>query len=199
MKLEDVLWTTVLWVCVIFFAFAAGVRAGEWEKEAEEPVKYTLVISEAEPVMAEVVVPTTETAQEPQLDLCEDTYLRDDIPMSYELQAMLYGACLEADVDFELALAVIEQETNFRNVKGDSGRAYGFFQIWPTWHADRMAELGVTNLMDPESNFRVGCNFLGECIEKYGLEKGLGYYNSGKAQVTSYSRSVMEKMEKYYG
>jgi len=200
MKLEDVLWTTVMWVVVIFFAFAAGVKAGEWEKEdAEEPVEYTLVISEPQTQMAAMPIPATETAQEPQLDLCEDTYLRDDIPLSHEMQALLYGACKEFGIDYPLALAVIEQETNFRNVKGDSGQAYGFFQIWPRWHGERMDEIGVTDLMDPEGNFRVGCSFLSECIEKYGLEKGLGYYNSGKAQVTKYSREVMEKMEKYYG
>ena len=199
MKLCDVLWTTVLWVCVLFFAFAAGVRAGEWEKEeAEEPVEYTLVISEAEPVMSEMVVPTTETVQEPQLDLCEDTYLRDDIPLSYELQALLYGACKEFGIDYPLALAVIEQETNFKNIMGDGGKAYGYFQVWPKWHKDRMAQLGVSDLMDPEGNFRVALHFMRENLDRYGsLEDALSFYNTGAPGQTKYSREVMERMQKY--
>ena len=196
-KLQNVLWTTVLWVCVIFFAFAAGVRAGEWEKEAEqEPLEYTLVISE--PVtMASMPIPATETAQAGELPLCEDTFIRDDIPLNHELQALLYGACKEFEIDFELALAMIEQETNFKNIMGDGGNAYGYFQVWIKWHKNRMVELGVTDLMDPESNFRVAMHYMRENLDKYGnLEDALSVYNTGGPGKTAYSRSVMEK---YYG
>ena len=192
-KLRDALWSCVILVCLLFFAFAAGVACMEREEakpEAERSV-------EAVETAAVMPVPAAEEPQERQLGLCEDTYLRDDIPLSYELQAMLYGACLEFEVPYELALAVIEQETNFRNVTGDDGASEGYMQVQQRFHKDRMDELGVTDLMDPEGNFRVGCSFLSECIEKYGLEKGLGYYNSGKAQVTKYSRDVMERMQKY--
>lgn len=207
MRLDEFLWLAAIWICVIFFAFAAGVWYDENVLHKEEDPKpvpaveeiQPTIIEQVEPVMAAMPIPATETAQAGLDPMVEETYLRDDIPLSCELQAMLYGACLEMGVEYELALAVIEQETDFRNVQGDGGKAYGYFQVWPKWHSDRMTELGVTDLMDPESNFRVGCSFLSECIEKYGLEKGLGYYNGGKARETSYSREVLEKMEKYYG
>ena len=206
MRLDEFLWLASIWICVIFFAFAAGVWYDEnvLHKEEEEPEPMPVVeeiqptvIEPVEPMMAAMPIPATEAAPAGQEPVVEETYLRDDIPLSYELQAMLYGACQEMGVEYELALAVVEKETNFRNVQGDGGKAYGYFQIWPKWHGDRMAELGVTDLMDAESNFRVGCHFLSECIEKYGLEKGLGYYNSGKARETSYSRDVMERMQNY--
>ena len=205
MRLDEFLWLASIWICVIFFAFAAGVWYDEnvLQKEEEpEPVPVVeeiqpTVIEQVEPVMAAMPIPATEAAPAGQEPVEERTYLRDDIPLSYELQAMLYGACQEMGVEYELALAVVEKETNFRNVQGDGGKAYGYFQIWPKWHGDRMDELGVTDLMDAESNFRVGCHFLSECIEKYGLEKGLGYYNSGNARETSYSRDVMERMQNY--
>lgn len=192
-KLRDALWSCVILVCLLFFAFAAGVACTEREEAAPEAGRSVEAVGTA----AVMPVPAAQEPQERQLGPCEDTYLREDIPLSYELQAMLYGACLEFEVPYELALAVIEQETNFRNVTGDDGASEGYMQVQQRFHKDRMDELGVTDLMDPEGNFRVGCSFLSECIEKYGLEKGLGYYNSGKAQVTRYSREVMERMQKY--
>ena len=99
-------------------------------------------------------------------------------------------------MEYELALAVIEQETGFRNLMGDGGESAGYMQVQEKWHRERMALLGGDDLTDPEGNFRVGCHFLRECIDKYGVERGLGYYNSGKAVVTGYSRSVLERMER---
>lgn len=192
-KLRDALWSCVILVCLLFFAFAAGVACTEREEAAPEAGRSVEAVETA----AVMPVPAAQEPQDRQLGPCEDTYLREDIPMSYELQAMLYGACLEFEVPYELALAVIEQETNFRNVTGDDGASEGYMQVQQRFHKDRMDELGVTDLMDPDGNFRVGCSFLSDCIEKYGLEKGLGYYNSGKAQVTRYSREVMERMQKY--
>ena len=196
--LQRVLWYIVMWVAVIFFAFAAGVKAAEWEDEPEqETLEYTLVISEPQVQMAAMPIPATQAAQEPQLDVCEETYLRDDIPLSYELQALLYGACLEFEIDFDLALAVIEQETNFRNVAGDSGDSQGYMQIQRKWWKGLMAEIGAEDLTDPEDNFRTGCAILRQLMDKYGnIEDALSAYNTGRPGQTRYSREVMEK---YYG
>ena len=40
-------------------------------------------------------------------------------------------------------------------------------QIQKKWHWDRMERLGVTDLMGPSGNFRVGCDFLAELYAKY--------------------------------
>ena len=203
-KLRDALWSCVILVCLLFFAFAAGVAC--MEREEAEPEADSSV--EAVETAAVMPVPAAEEPQDRQLGPCEDTYLRDDIPMSYELQAMLYGACLEFEVPYELALAVIEQETNFRNVTGDDGASEGYMQVQQRFHKDRMDELGVTDLMDPESNFRVACHYLRELFDEYGdTHKVLMAYNAGPSgaaklwsegiMTSSYSRSVMERMQKY--
>ena len=203
-KLRDALWSCVILVCLLFFAFAAGVAC--MEREEAEPEADSSV--EAVETAAVMPVPAAEEPQERQLGLCEDTYLREDIPLSYELQAMLYGACLEFEVPYELALAVIEQETNFRNVTGDDGASEGYMQVQQRFHKDRMDELGVTDLMDPESNFRVACHYLRELFDRYGdTHKVLMAYNAGPSgaaklwsegiMTSSYSRSVMERMQKY--
>ena len=203
-KLRDALWSCVILVCLLFFAFAAGVACTEREEAAPEAGRSVEAVETA----AVMQVPAAQEPQERQLGLCEDTYLREDIPMSYELQAMLYGACLEFEVPYELALAVIEQETNFRNVTGDDGASEGYMQVQQRFHKDRMDELGVTDLMDPESNFRVACHYLRELFDRYGdTHKVLMAYNAGPSgaaklwsegiMTSSYSRSVMERMQKY--
>lgn len=203
-KLRDALWSCVILVCLLFFAFAAGVWAVE--REEAEPEADSSV--EAVETAAMMPVPAAEEPQERQLGLCEDTYLREDIPLDYATQMLLYGACLEFEVPYELALAVIEQETNFRNVTGDDGASEGYMQVQQRFHKDRMDELGVTDLMDPESNFRVACHYLRELFDRYGdTHKVLMAYNAGPSgaaklwsegiMTSSYSRSVMERMQKY--
>lgn len=196
--LQRTLWAIVMWIFVIFYAFALGVYATE--KCAEEEAVERVVEDadpyeelEAEERAVDDAAPCEEPA--PVLDVCEDTYLIEGHALDYETQMLLYGACLEMGVDYQLALAVVEQETQYRNLMGDGGESAGYMQVQEKWHRDRMALLGVDNLRDPEGNFRVGCHFLKECIDKYGLEKGLGYYNSGKAAVTDYSREVLGRMQ----
>lgn len=193
MKLEEALWTTVVWVCVLFYAFAAGVACTE-RADKPEPVQEAYI--QSEPLIA--AIPAAEEPQERQLGPCEDTYLREDIPLSYELQAILYSACLEYEIDYSLALAVVEQETNFRNVTGDDGASVGFMQIQDRWWSGLMEEIGARDLTDPEDNFRTGCAILRQLLDKHGnIEDALTAYNRGKPGQSKYSRDVMERMQKY--
>lgn len=201
--LQEFLWCAVMVIGLLFFAFAAGVWYDENVLPKEEIPVLDLeevqmaVIKPAEPVMVAMPIPARSTAPAGLDPMIEDTYLRDDIPLSYELQAMLYGACQEFEIDYDLALAVIEQETNFRNVKGDGGDSAGYMQIQRKWWKGLMAEIGAEDLTDPEDNFRTGCAILRQLIDKYGtVEDALSAYNTGKPGQTRYSREVMEK---YYG
>lgn len=206
-RLQLVLWWSVMMIALVGLAFALGTWAGERlaMEQTPPPVRMDegriatasgLAMTEEGEERDGPSAPAAET--EPLLDpLCEDSYLMPGHPLSLENQMLLYGACLEFQVDYALALAVVEQETGFRNVTGDDGDSVGFMQVQEKWHRERMTLLGVDDLKDPEGNFRVGCHFLRECIDKYGLERGLGYYNSGKAAVTSYSREVLGRMERY--
>lgn len=201
MDLAEALYCVVMCAAMIFFGFAAGVWAGEYEEPQPEAAPVT-VVEVREPVVTTPQTPDGASSPDKGSQdgdavadpMIEDTYLMPEHPLPLELQVKLYGACLEMGVDYELALAVVEQETRFRNLMGDDGESAGYMQVQEKWHKDRMALLGVDDLRDPEGNFRVGCHFLKECIDKYGLEKGLGYYNSGKAAVTDYSREVLGRM-----
>lgn len=205
--LQRALLYTVLWICVIFYAFAGGVWSGEQAAKADKPQAPETACTLEEPAVVTTAAVTTPPApmgatspdkgrqeQAPVPDICEDTYLIEGHALDYETQMLIYGACLEFGVDYQLVLAMMEQETGYRNIIGDGGDSYGYLQVQRKWHEERMAQLGVTDLMDPESNFRVACHFLRECIDKYGLERGLGFYNSGQAVVTDYSREVMGRL-----
>lgn len=129
--------------------------------------------------------------------LVEQGYFRDDVPLTYDEQDFLHTACQESGVPYALALAVIEKETGFQNVVGDDGASCGYMQIQEKWHQERMERLGVTDLMDPFGNFRVGCDFLAELLEKYPVQEALTAYNSGSPGYNEYSYDVMDNYEKW--
>lgn len=206
MDLAEVLYCVVMCAGMLFFGFAAGVWAGENQDPAPEPQTPPVTVVRVEEHRVELVADVGDPSAAPQDDrmagevfcgpdpMIEDTYLMPDHPLPLDKQVLLYGACLEMGVDYRLALAVIEQETGYGNLMGDDGESAGYMQVQEKWHRERMALLGVDDLLDPEGNFRVGCHFLRECIDKYGLERGLGFYNGGVAKVTDYSREVLGRL-----
>lgn len=109
-------------------------------------------------------------------------------------QEWLRAACEEFDVPYALTLGLIEKETVFRNIVGDDGASTGYMQIQQKWHWDRMERLGVTDLLEPNGNFRVGCDFLSELYGKYNdWGVALTVYNMGHDPgfVTDYAKEVM--------
>lgn len=118
-----------------------------------------------------------------------------NVPLDTETQQLLREACEESGIDMSLALAVIWEETDYRNIIGDDGASFGYMQVQKKWHEDRMARLDVTDLMDPASNFRVGCDYLAELLEIYPLANALAFYNSGDPALRPYCERVMDYME----
>ena len=124
----------------------------------------------------------------------ESPYYYPEIPLSREEQDMLSTACEEFGIPYGIALGLIEKETQFHNVIGDDGASTGYMQIQQKWHWDRMDRLGVTDLLDPEGNFRVGCDFLAELYGKYGdWGIALTVYNKGHnpGYVSNYAYEVL--------
>lgn len=124
------------------------------------------------------------------------------VPLSYEEQEALYGACEEFSVDYPLMLALIERETHFKNEVGDGGKSYGYCQIQPRWWSKTAESIGVTDLMDPAGNFRTGCAVLTHLLGVYGcgnLTDALTAYNTGHGGASEYARDVLEKQEKWQG
>ena len=167
-RLADTMTGIVVWICVLFFAFAGGVWCAEQNTEhetKEQPRPVTVTVMEIKVKTAPLPDDGGFSGPDPMV---EDGYLRDDLPLDYETQMLLYGACLEFQVDYDLALAVIEQETGYRNLTGDGGDSAGYMQIQRKWWSGLMDEIGTEDLNQPEDNFRTGCAILRQLIDKYG-------------------------------
>ena len=185
--------TIVVWAVVLVAALFIGKR-----NEDEQPT--TAADVPAEQPAVRLIPQTIDVEAAPM----ERDPVREDIPLDAETQRLLWQACEETGVVYELALAVIWKETNFRNIRGDGGDSYGYMQVQPRWHSERMARYGVTDLMDPYGNFLVGCDYLAELAAKdRGIEWVLHGYNGGpsyandmaKAEKTSqYAKDVLNYM-----
>lgn len=182
--------TVYLLFVVLWAVFVVGILFFDIpdSKSADIP------ITEEDPVVVQVI-PEPDIDGDIEAVSMEYDPVRDDVPLDAETQRLLYEACGETGIRYELALAVIWQETDFRNVIGDGGESYGYMQVQPRWHGKRMEQLGVTDLSDPYGNFLVGCDYLAELVEKHDLTDALTKYNSGKTGDSQYARSVLNYMK----
>ena len=176
-------------------AFADSAESPQETREAA-PME-TLV--EAESVVPAPAIEPEEDFENEKISraLYDSGYFRYDVPLDDETQAFLRAACDESGVPYELALAVVRKESTFQNIIGDSGDSVGYMQIQPRWHKERMERLGVTDLRDPFSNFRVGCDYLAELLERYPLEDALTACNSGSPGNSDYAKDVISYMEDF--
>lgn len=190
----------IIWISVVLFftlfliIVYCSDNTGKSRIDSQEHISY---VEPVELMMSDGDAEEDFENEKIESALYENGYFRSDVPLDGDTQALLHAACEEAGITYELALAVIRQETEFRNVIGDNGDSIGYMQIQPRWHEERMERLGVTDLTDPYSNFRVGCDFLAELLSKYTLEEALTAYNSGKPGKGEYATSVMNYMEEY--
>lgn len=103
------------------------------------------------------------------------------VPLDAELQQHIISVSDAYNIDPVLVMAIIEKESQFDdNAIGDSGNSYGLMQVNAQYHGERMAKLGVTNLLCPYCNVLVGIDYFAECLEKYSdVHKALIMYNAG--------------------
>ena len=100
------------------------------------------------PVCIELPAPEPEPSEE--ISMC--TY-NPAIPLSAELQAVLYEACEENDVPVALALGVIEVESCFL-ADADNGQCYGLMQLNRKYFPDKLSRRAICG---PGSNTWAAC------------------------------------------
>ena len=190
------LWGAILIMVLVSFIMEKFAAVPEVETEVE--VWATMEIDEP-PIQEEAQADQAETmpvleVEEPEVVAFDP--VREDIPLDADTQRLLYRACDEVGVPYELALAVIWRESRFQNIVGDNGDSAGYMQVQPRWHSERMERLGVFDLGDPYGNFLVGCDYLAELIGKdRGIEWALMAYNGGPFYANNMARA--EKVSKY--
>lgn len=89
-------------------------------------------------------------------------------------------------------VAMIEKETNFTNIIGDNGNAFGYLQIWEYWHSNKMEVIGATDLMNPVDNFRTGCYIMSLNLQEHDIYDALSIYNTGSSGYSDYAEVVSE-------
>lgn len=120
-----------------------------------------------------------------------------DIPLSAELQGVLYEACAEHEVPVALALGVIQVESGFQVDAVSPEGCAGLMQLNPRYFKDGLS---------PADNLRTGVEYLGRLLAQYGdTERALMAYNNGPGGArklwdagtyqTDYTRKVMTALE----
>lgn len=187
----------VLWAVLVIWLLANGVRSRAVDLKPAAKAVTVQALQDARPDDGTELGEPDENRKIEDA-LVESGYFRDDIPMDYDTQAFLRSACEESGVEYEVMLGLIDRETGFRNIIGDSGDSIGYCQIQPKWWADLMSELGVKDLMNPLDNFRTGCAILAELMTKHGsLEDALTAYNTGKPGKSEYATDVLHRIAKW--
>ena len=178
-------------VAVIAAIFAAGLIAGRISKAEVAPVGAQK--ADVDPLPVAQVITGAEAAEEavtiqpvPSEDPC-----REDVPLSRELQAVLFRACESNQIPVHIALGLIEVESSFQEDAVSVAGCYGLCQINPKWHPANLS---------PAENIAYGISFLAELRNRHDgdLEAALTAYNVGHDNGTrAYATRVLEAAEKW--
>ena len=87
--------------------------------------------------------------------------------MPYEEQEFLFCLCSGYNIDFCLAMAVIQTESQFDADAVSATNDYGLMQINKMNHDWLTETLGVTDYLDPYQNIRAGMFVLRKLFERY--------------------------------
>lgn len=122
-----------------------------------------------------------------------------------QYQVYVYDICSQYDnVPPELILAMIEKESGGdASITGGHGTYLGLMQINPKYQVDRMEALGVTDLLDAESNIKVGVDFMSKLLEDHNgnVAVALMRYNGDtrayeSGYVSGYAKHIMKRANK---
>lgn len=151
-----------------------------WAAEADKP----------QVEVVEIVPPVDCTPLAAAVDPMQEDPYREDIPLSRELQAVLYEVCGANDVAPCLALGVILAESRF-DPEADNGLCYGYMGLNRNYYPSDLT---------PAENIQAGVIHLAGQIERYGgdIQVALTAYNAGyDTGSRTYARKVLDASEKW--
>jgi len=124
-----------------------------------------------------------------------------DVPLEPTLQYYIADLCDRYEVEPELALAVIGQESNYdSDAIGDDGKSFGLMQVQPAQHPEKMEKLAIDDIMNPYQNVEIGIAILAEHLKTGSTRWALMAYNGGikyanemtyMGRTSDYAESVM--------
>lgn len=175
------------------------------EQKTAEIVKAAAPVCITIPEMAEIITMEHVLAAEtPAVPM----YYCEEVPLTADEQLELFEAARAFDIWYPLAIAMVDVETDFRNIAGDGGVSIGYMQVNKNYHTELMEQVGASDLWEPRDNFRTGLAYLAQQIERFDtIHMALMAYNMGPTGASKvweggiyesqYSRDVIECAERW--
>ena len=175
------------------------------EQKTAEIVKAAAPVCITIPEMAEIITMEHVLAAEtPAVPM----YYCEEVPLTADEQLELFEAAQAFDIWYPLAIAMVDVETDFRNIAGDGGASIGYMQVNKNYHTELMEQVGASDLWEPRDNFRTGLAYLAQQIERFDtIHMALMAYNMGPTGASKvweggtyesqYSRDVIECAERW--
>ena len=161
-------------------------------------VEYVAPFPEEVEELPPVVIVEAEEEREDHLEaekidqaLLEQGYYREDVPLDFTLQDILYTACDANGIPREVVLGLIDVESDFRSDAVSPNGCYGLCQLNPKYFP--------SGLNDAE-NIRTGIAYLGEQLERYDgdLEAALtAYFNGHDNGKRWYAEKVLTRAKEW--
>jgi len=111
-------------------------------------------------------------------------YYIAEIPLDKDLQLYTYNLCQEKQIDYDLVLAVMWNESRFNanalNYNTNGTYDHNIMQINDIMKDYALEKCNVTDLENTKDNILVGTTRLSEMVQKYGESQGLIAYGLGE-------------------
>lgn len=137
-----------------------------------------------------------------------EEYAENGGELPEDILEYISGICREYGIETDIVLAIIEESSGYRP-DAESGAAYGYMQVIPQMHTERIERLGIRGILDPYGNIAVGVDYLAELLKKYdgcyrmaltayrwgasGAEQN--YFRNGKG-TSEYAESVLNRADR---
>ena len=170
-----------------YFAWTAGESGDAQTLEATQQEENVEPQQEAQEPQTETQI---EPEPEPEPDPEPVWPISEEVPLSMELQQVLFDACQEHGVPVPLMLGLIEQESNF-DPEADNGISYGLVQLNRAWWPDNLSY---------SDNLKTGIKYLGECLEKRNgdwLTALMVYHDGHVTGHKAYSKAVIARANRW--
>jgi soluble lytic murein transglycosylase len=167
-------------------------------------LSYRLALARAEAEKSEVIEQIVTYLKGRKVDIGDD-----------KLKAMvnsIYKESQQADLDYRLALAVVQVESNFKHDVVSNKGARGLFQIKPSLAKYIAKDAGVNYngdrcLQEPDKNIKLGVYHLSKLVDDFkSLPTALHAYNAGTSRIksrtsknepkTAFTKRVLKEYEK---
>ena len=131
-----------------------------------------------------------------------------DVPMEKDMQEFIYCLSHGYNIDFPFVMALIKQESSFREDVVSDTDDWGLMQINEINHGWLHKTIGVTDFLDPYENVRSGVFILRQLFEKYDdptmvlMAYNMGETGAGKLwdkgiYSTDYAEDILLQADKY--